>query len=253
MQQLLSPKPNLTKMECLGTWERLDPRVSVVVFNPWGGTSRLGAGCLAYFYAKSQADGSVGARASSRLALEGFRDELLRTNQPLISHVQQEPCPSEGEALGSSIATILHRCIAIAHERVTQFSREMGAGGSLPVVAVSMLICNQEVVIARCGAGDACLTRGGGDFPFFATTFGVKQEEQMHQAASLPLGSKGSLKCEVVSVKLFPGDMISIRVDGLGSSKVQSQFQKLDNDRILEGGFKSGGLGVAIGPECLLV
>jgi hypothetical protein len=234
MAAISYPDSGLTKLECLGDWGRLESGSSVVVFNPWGLLPRSrggGAGSLAYFFARTLGEHGVGARAASRLALEGFREELER----IATREQDIPLP---DAIQQSLLK--------ANEFIVQFGKDMGSHGSMLVGCIGLIMRGGMAVVARQGLGGALLHRGERSFPFVESPLpkGAGSESDSVSLSQGPLGAASGLKSDIISVRLQPGDLVGIHV---GSDPVASIRE------IVPAGCRKGGLCVSVGPESVFV
>lgn len=234
MTAISYPNSALTKLECLGDWVRLDPGSSVVVFNPWGTVPRSrggGAGALAYFFSRTLGEQGVGARAASRLALEGFCEELQRVS---LSE-QDVPLPDA-----------IQKSLLKANEFVVQFGKDMGSHGSMLVGCIGLIIRGGVAVVGRQGLGSALLHRGERSFPFVESPVSHVGGSDVGATSSSesPLGAASGLKSDIVSVRLQPGDLVGIHV---GAGPVASIRE------IVPSGCRKGGLCVSVGPESTFV
>jgi len=234
MAAISYPNTALTKLECLGDWGKLEPGSSVVVFNPWGLVPRSrggGAGALAYFFSRTLGEQGVGARAASRLALEGFSEELQR----LSVSEQDVPLP---DAIQQSLLK--------ANEFVVQFGKDMGAHGSMLVGCIGLVIRGGLAVVGRQGLGCALLHRGERSFPFVESSVPqiAGRDVVGTSSSQCPLGAASGLKGDIVSVRLQPGDLVGVHV---GTEPVTSIRE------IVPAGCRKGGLCVSVGPESVFV
>jgi hypothetical protein len=234
MAAISYPNLALTKLDCLGDWGRLDPGSSVVVFNPWGLLPRSrggGAGAMAYFFARTLAEQGVGARAASRLALEGFCEELQRVT---VSD-QDVPLP---DAMQQSLLK--------ANEFVVQFGKDMGSHGSMLVGCIGLIIRDGIALVGRHGLGSAVLHRGERSFPFEESNVPHIAGKEPVATSSLqsPLGVASGLKSDIISVRLQPGDLVGVHVAASPAMSIRE---------VVPIGCRKGGMVVSVGPESLLV
>ena len=226
------PPVALTKLDCMGDWGRLDPGASVLVFNPWGLLPpRLRAGALAYFFARTLGEQGVGARAASRLALEGFSEELQRI------------VISDSDVL---LPESMQRSLVKANEFVVQFAKDMGSHGALLVGCIGMIVRDGMAIVGRHGLGSAVLHRGDRSFPFEDSMSKqiARGEESAENSLQSPLGLANGLKSDIVSVRLQAGDLVGVHV---GTTQVTSIRDIVPN------GCRKGGLCVSVGPESVFI
>ena len=234
MAAISYPPVSLTKLECMGDWTRLDPGSSVVVFNPWGLLPRSrggGAGAFAYFFSRTLGEQGVGARAASRLALEGFCEEL----QILAWSDKNVPLPDA-----------MQRSLVKANQLVVQFGKDMGSHGSLLVGCVGLIIKEGVALVGRHGLGSVLLHRGERSFPFEESVVLHVAGKESVAAKSIksPLGAANGLRSEIISVRLQSGDLVGVHV---GEGSVTSIRE------VVPIGCRKGGLCVSVGPQSIFI
>jgi hypothetical protein len=212
---------SFTKMDCVSDWGRLDQDAAVFAFNPWGLVPN-GAGSLAYFYANTVGSVRVGTRAANKLALEGFRDQLIEL---VSSHV------------GSvDVASLMQGALSKSNELVNIFSKEMGGNDRVLVGCIALIIRHGVAVVGRNGIGGAVLQRGERCFNF--------ESKEGSSVSVVPLGRDDHFQGDIVSVALNPGDLIGI---GVSNHKVPSI------QRILSTDLSKGGICVSVGARSIFV